>query len=178
MHFLGQNYKKQSHIMMTLQGLETLSVVTAFMVVGVKFFWWQRGRVRTTGGSPLSLKERERGRKEGSLFNSATRNLATGVREICPLRIIRQRIRGVICRRRKGMKVKIKWKCTMLHNVPLQRSSSLTNPSDNNRPPSQGEIHSLVPRVQDWPLAATQKGGTVTNRSDLGRSVCHKRESQ
>ena len=63
----------------------------------------------------VSKGERERGRKEGSLFNSATRNLAAEVREICPLRIIRQRIKGVICRRRKGMKVKIKWKCTWLH---------------------------------------------------------------
>ena len=63
MRFLGHNYKKQSHIMMTLQGLETLSVVTAFMVVDVKFFWRQRGRMRTTGGSPLSLKEQEEGRK-------------------------------------------------------------------------------------------------------------------
>ena len=83
MHFLGQNYRNQSHIMMTLQGLETLSVVTAFMVEDVKFFWRQRGRMRTTGGSPLSLKEseREEGREpiqfsDAELGSGSARNLS------------------------------------------------------------------------------------------------------
>ena len=145
MHFLGQNYKKQSHIMMTLQGLETLSVVTAFMVVGVKFFL-AATREDEDDRRLSFVSKGARGRKDGSLFNSATRNLAAEVREICPLRIIRQRIKGVICRgRREGEnQMEMYYAPHIRQCPPLQRaSSSLTNPSQvttTGLPPKERSI--------------------------------------